>query len=194
MTEPEGKRPSTHSSTTHSGATLSRRTFLKWAGVGLTGSALLAACAPTGAPAAATPGASAAEAGPAASAEDGMMRPGGTPKRGGTLRGAFGVTTSNYDIHQGGSGSVLTHMYNNLVRLNLVDGLQTIIGDLATTWEMEPDGLTYTFHLRDGVKFHDGAAFSADDVVATFNRIINPPEGIVSDQGRSLHGRERGSG
>src|SRR5262245_11001637 len=107
MSEPEGKRPSTHSAPLFPAASLSRRTLLKWAGLGLTGSALLAACAPTGAPAAATPeaGGAAAEAGPAASAEDGMMRPGGTPKRGGTLRAAFGVTTSNYDIHQGGSGS-----------------------------------------------------------------------------------------
>ncbi len=107
------------------------------------------------------------------------MRPGGTPKRGGTLRTAFGVTTSNYDIHQGASSSVLTHLYNNLVRLSLVDGLQSIIPDLATSWEVAEDGLTYTFTLREGVKFHDGAAFSADDVVATFTRIINPPEGGV---------------
>ena len=171
MFKPQGKR-----STTQPTNSVSRRTFLKLAGVSLAGSALLAACAPTSAPSAAAP---TAEAGPPPSAEDGLLRPGGTPKRGGTLRTAFGVTTAHYDIHQGGSASVLTHMYNNLVRLNLVDGLETMVGDLATTWEMEPDGLTYTFHLRDGVKFHDGVAFSADDVVATFNRIINPPEGIV---------------
>jgi len=168
MSKPAGKRSTLNS--------VSRRTFLKLAGVGIAGSALLAACAPTAAPSAAAP---TAQAGPPASAEGGMMRPGGTPKRGGTLRAAFGVTTSNYDIHQGGSASVLTHMYNNLVRLNLVDGLKTIVGDLASTWEMSSDGLTYTFHLRDGVKFHDGSDFSSADVVATFNRIISPPEGIV---------------
>lgn len=168
MPNPQDKRLTPHS--------LSRRTFLQLAGVGLASGALLAACAPTAAPA---PAATAAEAGPPASAEDGMMRPGGTPKRGGTLRAAFGVTTSSYDIQQGGSGTVLTHMYNNLVRFNLVDGLNSIIGDLASTWDVSDDGLVYTFHLREGVKFHDGADFSADDAVATFNRIINPPEGIV---------------
>ena len=166
---------------------ISRRTFLQIVGSSA-GAAILAACAPptagpsaapAGAPAAAPTAAPAAEVSIPASAVDGMMRPGGTPKRGGTLRTAFGVTTSSYDIHQGGSGSVLTHMYNNLVRLNLVDGLNTIIGDLAASWEMAADGLSYTFHLREGVKFHDGVIFSADDVAATFNRIIAPPEGIV---------------
>ncbi len=166
---------------------ISRRTFLQIVGTSA-GAAILAACAPptvapsaapAAAPAAAPTAAPVAEAAVPASAENGMLRPGGTPKRGGTLRTAFGVTTAHYDIHQGGSGSVLTHMYNNLVRLNLVDGLKTMVGDLATSWEMAADGLAYTFHLREGVKFHDGATFSADDVVATFSRIISPPEGVV---------------
>jgi ABC-type transport system substrate-binding protein len=96
------------------------------------------------------------------------------------LRTAFGVTTAHFDIHQGGSTSVLAHMYGNLVRRNLVDGLRSVIPDLAESWEVSDDGLVYTFHLRAGVTFHDGEAFAADDVVATFNRIISPPEGIVS--------------
>jgi peptide/nickel transport system substrate-binding protein len=41
------------------------------------------------------------------------------------------------------------------------------------------DGLAYTFKIRQGVKFHDGTPFSADDVVATFSRIVNPPKGIA---------------
>ncbi len=172
--------PQANQSITPSAKSVSRRTFLKLAGVSLSAGALLAACAQPAAPAA-SGGQAAAPAAqePAGSAEGGLLRPGGTPKRGGTLRTAFGVTTANYDIHQGGSASVMCHMYNNLVRFNLVDGLQSIVADLATSWEMSDDGLTYTFKLRDGVKFHDGAAFSADDVVATFMRIIKPPEGIV---------------
>jgi ABC-type transport system substrate-binding protein len=92
---------------------------------------------------------------------------------------AFGITTSNFDIHQGAATHVLCQVYNNLVRFNLVDGLRSIVPDLATSWEVTEDGLTYTFTLREGVKFHDGADFSADDVVATFNRIMSPPEGVV---------------
>ena len=50
--------------------------------------------------------------------------------------------------------------------------------DLAHSWDISPDGKTYTFFLREGVQFHDGADFSADDVKATYDRIVNPPSGI----------------
>lgn len=49
-----------------------------------------------------------------------------------------------------------------------------IVPDLATHWEISEDGLTYTFHLRRDVRWHDGAAFTADDVVFTINSIRNP--------------------
>jgi peptide/nickel transport system substrate-binding protein len=114
------------------------------------------------------------------SATAGLMRPtDGTPKRGGTVRLCFGVTIPHYDIHQGASSAVLGHMYNGLIRYNLVDGLKTIIPDLATAWTVSNDGLTYTFTIRSGVKFSDGTPFSADDVVATFSRIVNPPSGLT---------------
>ena len=151
-------------------------------------SLILAACAPAAEPAdAGAAAASDTEAAPAAmapeapgTADDGMMRPSGEPKHGGILRTAFGVTTAHFDIHQGGSTSVLAHMYNGLVRLNLVDGLRSVIPDLATSWDVSEDGLTYVFHLREGVTFHDGEPFTSADVVATFNRIMDPPEGVVS--------------
>jgi len=102
------------------------------------------------------------------------------PKRGGTLRIAFGVTTSNYDLQQGGNANVLCQMYSNLVRLNLVDGLKTIVPDAAETFAVAPDGLAYTFTLRSGMQFHDGTPLTADDVAATFSRMIFPPQGVVS--------------
>jgi ABC-type transport system substrate-binding protein len=102
------------------------------------------------------------------------------PKRGGTLRVAFGVTTSNYDLQQGAANSVLCQLYSSLVRLNPVDGLKTIVPDLAESCVIAPDGLAYTFTLRSGVQFHDGTALTADDVVATYNRMIFPPQGVVS--------------
>ncbi|OZI46347.1 peptide ABC transporter substrate-binding protein [Bordetella genomosp. 5] len=43
---------------------------------------------------------------------------------------------------------------------------------LAKSWEISDDGLTYTFHLREGVKWHDGKDFTADDVVYTISEIL----------------------
>ena len=119
------------------------------------------------------PAAAAQQAGVLASADP-------NPKLGGTLRIAFGVTTSSYDLQQGGSNSVLCHVYSTLVRLNPVDGLKTIVPDVAETYQVAPDGLSYTFTLRNGVQFHDGTPLTADDVVATYNRMIFPPQGVVS--------------
>ena len=44
-------------------------------------------------------------------------------------------------------------------------------GDLATSWEVSDDSLVYTFKLREGIKFHDGSDFTADDVVFTFETV-----------------------
>jgi peptide/nickel transport system substrate-binding protein len=133
--------------------------------------------APTSAPPVAAPAAAATPAtvdlGRLASADP-------NPKKGGTLRLAFGVTTSNYDLQQGANANVLCQIYSNLVRLNPVDGLKTIVPDVAERYEVAPDGLAYTFTLRSGVQFHDGTPLTADDVVATYNRMIFPPAGVVS--------------
>ena len=44
------------------------------------------------------------------------------------------------------------------------------VPDLADTWEVSPDGLTWTFHLHPGVKWHDGQPFTANDVAFTVSR------------------------
>ena len=46
------------------------------------------------------------------------------------------------------------------------------VPDLADTWEVSPDGLTWTFHLHPGVKWHDGTAFTANDVAFTVSRAL----------------------
>jgi peptide/nickel transport system substrate-binding protein len=102
------------------------------------------------------------------------------PKYGGTLRYGILSAPAHFDVHQSGTVSNMAAqgpMYDNLIRRDPRDG-QTIIPDLADKWDISPDGKTYTFHLRRGVKFHDGADFTAEDVHATFSRIIWPPKGV----------------
>src|SRR5262249_6698647 len=53
-------------------------------------------------------------------------------------------------------------------------------GDLAQSWTVAPDLLTYTFKLHSGVTFHDGTPLTSQDVKATYDRLRNPPQGVVS--------------
>ncbi|MGZ7455617.1 ABC transporter substrate-binding protein [Pseudomonas sp. Ma2-10] len=68
-------------------------------------------------------------------------------------------------------------MFNRLTQFER--GGTAVVPGLATQWDISDDGLTYTFHLRDGVKFHTTPyfkptrEFNADDVLFTFNRMIN---------------------
>ena len=69
------------------------------------------------------------------------------------------------------SHAVAGQVYNGLIKYdkNLV-----IVGDLAESFDISRDGLTITFHLRRGVKWHDGAPFSSRDVLYTYRVIIDP--------------------
>lgn len=69
-----------------------------------------------------------------------------------------------------GSGlESLTPFYDRLVDVQ-PDG--TVIPSLAESWEISEDGLAYTFHLREGVVFHDGSPFNAEEVRFTWQRIM----------------------
>ncbi|HVU10701.1 MAG TPA: ABC transporter substrate-binding protein [Phototrophicaceae bacterium] len=70
-----------------------------------------------------------------------------------------------------GEFQILSNVYDGLVRYNQKT-LQPE-ADLATSWDVSADGLTYTFHLRSGVTFTNGRALTADDVVYSFNRLAN---------------------
>jgi peptide/nickel transport system substrate-binding protein len=104
-------------------------------------------------------------------------------KRGGVLRYGILSAPAHFDIHQSGTVSNMGTqgaMYDNLIRRNPLDSGQTIIPDLAHSWEIAPDSKTYTFFLRKGVQFHDGGKLTGDDIKATFSRIIWPPQGFSS--------------
>ncbi len=69
------------------------------------------------------------------------------------------------------SGQINELVYNGLVRY---DGALNVIGDLAESWEISKDNLTITFHLRKGIKWHDGAPFTSADVLFTYQLYIDP--------------------
>jgi ABC-type transport system substrate-binding protein len=110
-----------------------------------------------------------------------LAAPEPNPKRGGVLRYGVLSAPAHFDVHQSGTVSNMGTqgaMYDNLIRRDPRDSGQTIIPDLAHSWEIAKDGKTYTFFLRKGVLFHDGAELTADDVKATFDRIVKPPQGV----------------
>jgi peptide/nickel transport system substrate-binding protein len=112
----------------------------------------------------------------------GTIRAAETPKRGGTLSFAVVAETSSYDCHGSQTFGLLHPIgphYSLLVKFDATEKSQ-IVGDLARSWSIAPDGLTYTFKLHDGVRFHNGSPLTSADIKATFERIANPPEGVVS--------------
>jgi peptide/nickel transport system substrate-binding protein len=139
-----------------------------------------AAPAATQAPAAASKPAEAPK--PAEAAKPAAAKPAEAPRRGGELVFAVSAEPDTFDGHKSTTFAnihpVAPH-HNTLVKFD-PEGYPKIVGDLAESWTVSPDGLTYTFKVRDGVKFHDGSPFSSRDVKASYDRIINPPQGVVS--------------
>jgi len=66
---------------------------------------------------------------------------------------------------------VMNNIYDKLVDL---DEKLNIVPELATEWQVSPDGTVYTFKLRQGVKFHDGTEFNAEVVKFNFDRMLDP--------------------
>ncbi len=103
-------------------------------------------------------------------------------KRGGVLKFAVSAEPPNYDCH-GATSFAFIHPvrphYNTLLKFD-EPNYPKVKGDLAESWQVSPDGLTYTFKLRPNVKFHDGSPMTSADVKATYERIANPPQGVVS--------------
>ncbi|MFA6148982.1 MAG: peptide-binding protein [bacterium] len=84
----------------------------------------------------------------------------------GDVSGFLTAVTSDASSHEAAG-----YVFNGLVRYDKDLKLE---GELAESWEISPDGKRITFHLRKGVKWHDGAPFTSDDVMFTYKRMIDP--------------------
>lgn len=105
-----------------------------------------------------------------------------SPKTGGTLTFAVSAEPPNYDCHAQSSFAFIHPVrphYSTLLKFDTAN-YPKVVGDLAESWTVSPDGLTYTFKLKRNVKFHDGSAFTAEDIRATYDRLRKPPEGVRS--------------
>ncbi len=114
----------------------------------------------------------------------GLLAPGrllaDEPVSGGTLIWGHSETTQNLDMHQTGTAStsrVLQNIHNAIVTIN---SEMEVVPQLAESFEVSEDGLTYTFRLREGVLFHDGSTMTSEDVQYSFERCRDPETGAVN--------------
>jgi len=101
-------------------------------------------------------------------------------KQGGILRVYHRDSPASMSIHEEGTVGVIMPMmgvFNNLVIFDQhvpQNSMQSIVPELATGWAWSEDGTELTFKLRDGVKWHDGKPFTAEDVKCTLDLLTNP--------------------
>lgn len=110
------------------------------------------------------------------------------PRYGGILNSTMNADMPSFDVHQETGIMVQTTVqsaYSGLLQYKPSEP-EKIIGDLAESWEVTPDGAGYTFHLLKGVKFHDGSALTSEDVRYSLQRIIDPPKNITSTRKSTL--------
>src|SRR6201985_1920062 len=96
------------------------------------------------------------------------------------LRAAFAIQPATLDPQKMRVGGADYNYVNSCFsRLTTQTPKLQVQPDLATSWDATEDLKTWTFHLRPGVKFHNGKPFDASDVVFTFKRILDKDVGSV---------------
>lgn len=119
----------------------------------------------------------------AAAAED-------APRKGGVF--TFSTTIGeidSYDCHGSTSLAALYRLaphYSTLLKIDQANFPQ-IVNDVAESWKASPDGKKYEFRLKQNVLFHDGSMLTSADVKATYEKIRNPSEGVISARREQLH-------
>ncbi|MEK7848234.1 MAG: ABC transporter substrate-binding protein, partial [Chloroflexota bacterium] len=107
------------------------------------------------------------------------------PQPGGILRFWNRTSPPGFDTQRFTSHGPIfsTSVFNNLVRYDPTKrelSPQNIIPDLAERWEVSQDGKTLTFYLTRGVKWHDGKPFTADDVVYSVEKMVDPKRSAIA--------------
>ena len=106
-----------------------------------------------------------------------------TPQQGGNL--VFAISQgepATFDCHATASVNVMFRVaphYSTLLKID-AEHYPNVVGDLADTWKISSDKLTYEFKLFPNIKFHNGTPLTATDVKASFDRMRNPPAGVIS--------------
>lgn len=145
---------------------IDRRTLLRYAGIG-TGSiataALLASCSTTTAPSPGGTGGSGGSGG-------GTLRLG---INGGTIGTSFDPHTANDELQN----FIAVAMYENVTQLNGKFELENVLAEELTP---NADGTEWTLRLRTGLEFHHGKSVTADDVIYSYRRILDPNTGALA--------------
>ncbi|MDR7549130.1 MAG: ABC transporter substrate-binding protein [Armatimonadota bacterium] len=104
------------------------------------------------------------------------------PRQGGILTYIVTAAPPSFDAHRETTFAMIHPIrphYNLLVKFD-THNYPKVIPDLAESWTSSRDGMTWTFKIRQGVKFHDGSILTSRDIKASFDRIVFPPEGVIS--------------
>src|SRR2546428_348856 len=104
------------------------------------------------------------------------------PRPGGTLTFVVSAEPPSFDAHREVTFALIHPArphYNLLVKFDPLN-YPKVVPDLAESWTISPDGTTYTFKIRRGVRFHDGSVLTPRDIKASYEKIIFPKGDVVS--------------
>lgn len=75
------------------------------------------------------------------------------------------------EAYEASGGEVITNVYDRLIRFEATD-VKTLVGGVAESWTVSPDGRTFTFKIRSGLKFQSGNSVTADDAAFSLQRVV----------------------
>lgn len=112
----------------------------------------------------------------------GTADPASAQKRGGTMVYGVKAAPETYDVHTTNAYGVMHFLPQHYSTLLTFDWARfpVLKGDVAESWDVSDDALTYTFRIRKGIRFHDGTPLTSVDVKATYDRLRDPPKDVVS--------------